>query len=85
LNISNNIHGESFIYGVREKSISRGYWKCKREHSKAMFTWSRDTGMQRWTGTRSGTYTNREQGQTLIASEFECRTKVLGISEVMWK
>ena len=37
-NISNNIYGKSLIYGVREQSISQGYQKCKREHSKAMYT-----------------------------------------------
>jgi len=30
-------------------------------------------------------YTNREQGQDLIATKFECRMEVPGISEVMWK
>jgi len=33
-----NIHGGSLIYGIREQSISQGYWKCEREHSKAMYT-----------------------------------------------
>jgi len=33
--------------------------------------------MHRWTGTRSETYTNREQGWNLIASEFEHGTEVL--------
>ena len=41
--------------------------------------------MQRWTGTRHETYTNREQGQDVIASEFEHGMEVLGISEVVWK
>ena len=36
-NISNNIHGESLMYGVREQSISWGYWKRKWEHIKAMY------------------------------------------------
>jgi len=38
LNILNNIHGGSLIYGVREQSISQEYHKCKREHSKAIYT-----------------------------------------------
>jgi len=38
-----------------------------------------------WAGTRSKTYTNREQGQDVITSEFEHGTEGLGISEVMWK
>ena len=37
LNILNNIHGESLIYGVRGQSISWGYWKCEREHSEAIY------------------------------------------------
>jgi len=37
-NILNDIHGGSLIYGIREQSISQGYWKCEREHSKAMYT-----------------------------------------------
>jgi len=41
--------------------------------------------MQRQTGTRSKTYTKREQGQDLIASKFKHGMEVLGISEVMWK
>jgi len=41
--------------------------------------------MQRWTGTRGKTYTDREQGWDMIASKFEHGMKVLGISEVMWK
>ena len=36
--ISKNKHGRSLIYGVREQRISQGYWECKREHSKAMYT-----------------------------------------------
>ena len=35
--------------------------------------------------TISKTYTNREQGQDLIASEFENGTEVLGSLEVVWK
>jgi len=41
--------------------------------------------MQRWTGTRSKTYTNRNQGQDVIASKFKCGMEVPGISEVVWK
>ena len=41
--------------------------------------------IQRQTGTRGKTYTNREQGQDVITSEFEGGMEVLGISEVMWK
>ena len=41
------------------------------KHSKAMYTLIRDTGIQRWTGTRSEAYTNREQGRDVIASEFK--------------
>ena len=48
------------IYGVREQSISWGYQKCERKHSKAMYTGMRDTGMQKWEETRSETYHNRE-------------------------
>jgi len=28
----------SLIYRVMEQSISQGYQKCEREHSKAMYT-----------------------------------------------
>ena len=56
LNILNNIHGGSLIHGVREQSISQGYWKCEREHSNAISTGSGDTGMQRQTKTRNETY-----------------------------
>ena len=41
--------------------------------------------MKRYTGTRSKTYTNREQGGHVIASEFEHGTEVPGILEVVWK
>jgi len=57
LNILNNIHGESLIYGVREKSISWGYQKCEQEHSKAIHAWMGNTGMWSWTGTRGKNYT----------------------------
>jgi len=66
----NNIHGGKLIYRVREQSISQGYQKCKREHSKAMYTGSGDTGMQRWAGTRSETILNKKQGWDLITSKF---------------
>jgi len=32
-----------------------GYWNVREEHSKQMYTWIIDTGMQRWTGTRAKT------------------------------
>jgi len=41
--------------------------------------------MLRQTGTIIETYTNREQGQDVIASKFECGMEVPGISEVVWK
>ena len=50
----------SLIYRVREQSISQGYQKCKREHSKVMYTWMGNIGMWRWEETRNETYTNRE-------------------------
>ena len=56
-NISNNIHGRSLIYGVRGHSISWGYEKCEWEHSKAMSTGMRSTGIQCWKGTRGKNYT----------------------------
>jgi len=85
LNISYHIHEQSLIYRVSEQSISQGYQKSRKKHSKAKYTWLRDTGMQRWTGTRSETYTNREQGWDLITSEFEWGMEVPGILEVVWK
>ena len=36
-NISDNIDGWSLIYRVSEQNISWGFWKCEREHSKAMY------------------------------------------------
>jgi len=41
--------------------------------------------MHRQKGTMCETYTNREQGWALIASEFEHGMEVLGILEVMLK
>jgi len=41
--------------------------------------------MQRWTGIRGGTYTNREQGWDVIVSELEHGMEVLGTSEVVWQ
>ena len=37
-NILNNIHDKSPIYRVREQSISQGYQKCERKHSKVIYT-----------------------------------------------
>ena len=47
---------ESYIWS-REQRISWGYQKCEREHSKAMSSWIRYTGMWSQTGIRGENYT----------------------------
>ena len=84
-NILNNIHDGSLIYGVREQSISQGYGKCKRKHSKEMYTWLREQECRDGQEQEARLILNRKQGWDLITSRFECRMEVPGISEVMWK
>jgi len=64
-NILNTYMNKSLIYGIRAQSISWGYQKCEKEHSKAMYTGTIDTGMQRQRKEEASLILQQETGSEL--------------------
>ena len=63
-----------------------GILECERETQQSdVYMNGRHRNAEMGGNKKPDLYCNGKQGQGLITYEFECGTKVLGISEVMWK